>query len=238
VTYLQYSVRSVLTRISLLLTPVTVKANAESGLPSDQRVTDQEMLDIVNTILSAGSDTVALAIIWALHFLATHPEAQARLREEVTTVPLYSPSQVCTEEEMIALFDSIDSLPYLDAVLKESLRLSPSVHSTIRVAMMDDEIPLSEEMKMRDGSVENVFRVKKGQWIHIPLEASNIDRAIWGEDAWEFKYVTTKFNDHRMLTCSVSDPNDGNRSPRPFPPCLVLIRICSPFRPAHESVLA
>ena len=229
--------RGDLTRMTLPLIPITVKANAEPGLPSDQRVTDQEMLDIVNTILSAGSDTVALAIIWALHFLATHPEAQARLREEVTTVPLYSPSQVCTEEEMIALFNSIDSLPYLDAVLKESLRLSPSVHSTIRVAMMDDEIPLSEEMKMRDGSVENVFRVKKGQWIHIPLEASNIDRAIWGEDAWEFKYVTIKSNDQRVLTCFASDPNDGSRSLRLFLHCLVLIRICSRFRPAHESVL-
>jgi hypothetical protein len=156
----------------------------------------------------------------------------------MATVPLYSPSQVCTEEEMIALFNSIDSLPYLDAVLKESLRLSPSVHSTIRVAMMGDEIPLSEEMKMRDSSVENVFRMKKGQCIHIPLEASDIDRAIWGEDVWEFKYVTTTVNDRRMLTCSDSDPNDGSRSLRLFPACLVLIRICSRFRLADGSVLA
>jgi cytochrome P450 len=124
---------------------------------------------------------------------------------------------------MIALFNSVDSLPYLDAVLKESLRLSPSVHSTIQVATMDDEIPLLEEMKMRDGSVETVFRVKKGQWIHIPLEACNIDQAIWGEDAWVFKYVKTTFNDQQMLTCSASDPNDGSRSLRLFPPCLVLI---------------
>lgn len=103
------------------------------------------------------------------------------------SVPLYSPSQVCTEEETTSLFNAIDSLPYLDAVLKETLRLSPPAHSTIRVAMVDDEIPLSEEMKMRDGSVETVFKVKKGQWFHIPLEASNIDKAMWGEDAWEFK---------------------------------------------------
>jgi cytochrome P450 len=114
---------------------------------------------------------------------------QARLREEVCRVPIYSPSQVSCHEEFEALFREIDDLPYLDAVLKETLRLSPAVHTTVRVAMMDDEIPLSQEMKMRDGSTTKVFRVKKGQWIHIPLEACNIDKAIWGEDAWEFKLV-------------------------------------------------
>jgi cytochrome P450 len=130
---------------------------------------------------------VALTIVWALHFLSTHPEAQARLREEVLSVPMYSPSQVSGDEELVSLFNEIDSLPFLDMVLKETLRLSPSVHSTVRVAMVDDEIPLSEAMVMRDGSVQTVCKVKKGQWIHIPLEASNTDRAIWGDDAWDFK---------------------------------------------------
>lgn len=92
-------------------------------------------------------------------------------------------------DEFVALFKEIDDLPYLDAVLKETLRLSPAVHSTVRVSMMDDEIPLSQEMKMRDGSSTNVFKVRKGQWIHIPFEACNIDKSIWGEDAWEFKWV-------------------------------------------------
>ncbi|KAG8830070.1 hypothetical protein FRC17_005491 [Serendipita sp. 399] len=150
-------------------------------------MSDEELLDIVNTLLSGGSETTALAIAWTLHHLSLNPEVQGRLREELCTIPTYSPSQVSGEDEMLALFQSIDSLPFLDAVIKESLRLSPSVHSTIRVAMVDDEIPLSEAIVMRDGRVEKTLKVTKGQWIHIPLEAVNIDKTIWGEDAWEFK---------------------------------------------------
>lgn len=164
-----------------------LKANSQPDLSEDQRMSDQELLDIVNTMLSAGSDTTALSIVWALHYLSINPAVQARLKEELANIPVYNASQICSEEEIIAHFNAIDRLPYLDAVMKETIRLAPSIHSTIRVAMTDDEIPLSEEMIMRDGSIEKTFKVKKGQWIHLPLEATSIDRTIWGEDAWEFK---------------------------------------------------
>lgn len=139
------------------------------------------------------SDTTALSIAWALHYLSINPGVQARLKEELATVPVYTPSQVCGQDEIMAHFDAIDHLPYLDAVMKETIRLSPSIHSTIRVATTDDEIPLSEEMVMRDGTVEKTFKVKKGQWIHLPLEATSVDRTIWGEDAWEFMQVLVLF---------------------------------------------
>lgn len=140
------------------------------------------------------SDTTALSIIWALHYLSINPAVQARLKEELAHIPVYNPSQICGEEEIIAHFNTIDRLPYLDAVMKETIRLAPSIHSTIRVAMTDDEIPLSEEMIMRDGSIEKTFRVKKGQWIHLPLEATSIDRTIWGDDAWDFRSVPCTFD--------------------------------------------
>jgi len=34
--------------------PCTVKANCQPDLPEDQRLSDQELLDIINTMLSAG----------------------------------------------------------------------------------------------------------------------------------------------------------------------------------------
>jgi cytochrome P450 len=187
----------------------TVNANCQPDLPADQRLSDQELLDIINTMLSAGyvgqeplstnrlilfsSDTTSLAISWTLHYLSVYPEIQARLKEELATVPVYAPSQVCSQDEFMAHFDAIDHLPYFDAVMKETIRLSPSVHSTVRVAMTDDEIPLSEEVIMRDGTVEKTFKVKKGQWIHVPLEATSVDKTVWGEDAWEFRRVLVLF---------------------------------------------
>lgn len=164
-----------------------LKANTHPDVPYEQRMSDKELLDIVNTMLSAGSETTALAILWTLHYLSLHPEVQDRLQEELLTVPTYSPSQVCGEEEMVELYKAIDSLPWLDAIIKETLRLSPSVHSSIRVAMVDDEIPLVKPMVMRDGTTSSTLKVKRGQWIHLPYEACNVDREIWGDDAWEFK---------------------------------------------------
>jgi hypothetical protein len=29
--------------------------------------------------------------------------------------------------------------------------------------------------------------VPKGSFVHVPVEAFNLDKAVWGEDAWEFK---------------------------------------------------
>lgn len=55
------------------------------------------------------------------------------------------------------------SLPYLDHVVKEALRLIPPVHSTLRVAAKDDRIPTS------DGT-EVVIRA--GQFVHIALEGA------------------------------------------------------------------
>jgi hypothetical protein len=229
-----------------------VKANCQPDLPADQRLSDQELLDIVNTMLSAGyvdreppstirltlfsSDTTSLSICWALHYLSINPGVQARLKEELATVPVYTPSQVCGRDEIMAHFDAIDHLPYLDAVMKETIRLSPSVHSTVRVAMTDDEIPLSEEIIMRDGTVEKTFKVKKGQWIHLPLEATSVDRTIWGEDAWEFRQVFGL-----VLICNTAltilpDPNDGNQSLKRSEYFVVHTPTCYPFLQVPESV--
>ena len=47
--------------------------------------------------------------------------------------------------------DELNSLPYLDAVVRETLRLHSPVPFTIRVAMQDDCLPLSEPFVDRKG---------------------------------------------------------------------------------------
>jgi cytochrome P450 len=82
---------------------------------------------------------------------------------------------------------SVDKLPYLNAVVQETLRLCPPAHSTIRVAREDDVIPLSYPIKLRDGSVTHEVPVRKGTFVHIPIEGLNTSRDIWGEDALTFE---------------------------------------------------
>jgi cytochrome P450 len=94
--------------LSLLL-----DARDEEGQP----LTDRELRDELLTLLVAGHETTATALSWALYWLATRPEVQERLREELSGA---SPS-VEGPIELATLL----RLPYLQAVCNETLRIYP-----------------------------------------------------------------------------------------------------------------
>jgi len=73
-------------------------------------MSDNELRDELMTLLVAGHETSATALAWALDALTHHPAALARLRAEV---------------------DSGDDA-YLDAVVKETLRLRPVIALVLR----------------------------------------------------------------------------------------------------------
>lgn len=70
-------------------------------------------MDIVN----ARSVTTAIAIQNAIYLLLRHPDALARLREEIDSV--------AEEDEIVLPYDKLKDLPYLKACLDESLRIFP-----------------------------------------------------------------------------------------------------------------
>ena len=139
----------------------------------------------------AGSDTTSLSITWALLLMALFPSIQSKLRNECLSVLPSAPLESLSQEDVESLYNIISELPYLDNVARESLRLIPPLHSSIRVATRDDEIPTSSPIKFRqpDGTVHEETRpikIAKGSFIHIPVEAFNLDKEIWGESAWSF----------------------------------------------------
>ena len=77
---------------------------------------------------------------WALFALTQEPGIQAKLRNELLAFPGDKPTM-----------DDLNGLPYLDAVVREVLRLHSPVPSTLRVATKDDVIPLSEKIKKSNG---------------------------------------------------------------------------------------
>ena len=170
----------------------SVKSNLSVDIPEDQRISDEDILNNVNTVMFAGSDTSSLGLTWTLWMLAKNPDMQDRLREELSTVHCPESFGDLSVDEIDSLYGNISELPYFDKVLKESLRLVPPVHSSIRVAGQDDVIPTSQPYKIRgpEGdtiTVTSPIRVAKGTIVHIPIEAFNLDKSVWGPDAWEFK---------------------------------------------------
>lgn len=67
--------------------------------------------------MNAGSDTTGIAMVNVMYYLLKNPEKFQRLREEVDAV--------MDADEIVAPYDKVKHLPYLRAVLDESLRLSP-----------------------------------------------------------------------------------------------------------------
>ncbi|TDL28918.1 cytochrome P450 [Rickenella mellea] len=165
--------------LSLLL-----KANLSED-PS-QQLPDSDILDQLSNFLFAGSDSTTLAISWCLHYLSLNPEIQHRLRDELLTLSPSSASSASSNESADSSVE-IEALSYLEAVIKETLRVVPPAHGTLRFATRDDLIPLSHPIITPSGEEMMEIKIRKGSFVHIPLEGLNLSKDIWGEDAHEFK---------------------------------------------------
>jgi cytochrome P450 family 628 len=88
----------------------------------------QDRMDLVGDaylIVVAGSDTTAATLTCLFFMLATHPQALKKLQAEVDAYHL-------ANEGLGFESTSLAKLPYLDAVINESLRLQPTVPSGVQ----------------------------------------------------------------------------------------------------------
>lgn len=76
--------------------------------------------------------------------LSKDPEIQKKLREELLAVQNDNPSM-----------DELNSLPYLDAVVRETLRVHSPVPNSSRIAVKDDILPLSKPVVDRYGKTHD-----------------------------------------------------------------------------------
>ncbi len=88
-----------------------LRATDEDG----QRMSRTQLRDEVLTMFLAGHETTALAVTFAWHHLATSPELATRMRDEVEQVLGGRPGTA----------DDVRALPFVEAVVKETMRLTP-----------------------------------------------------------------------------------------------------------------
>ncbi|XP_055061631.2 cytochrome P450 4V8 isoform X2 [Misgurnus anguillicaudatus] len=113
-----------------------LKATDENG----KNLTYKDIQEEVDTFMFEGHDTTAAAMNWAVHLLGTHPEVQKKAQQELFEVFGESERPVNTED--------LKKLRYLECVIKEALRLFPSVPFFARAICQDTQI--------------NGYRVPKG----------------------------------------------------------------------------
>ncbi|XP_060232279.1 cytochrome P450 3A1-like [Meriones unguiculatus] len=125
---------------------------------SHKALSDMEIMAQSIIFIFAGYDTTSTTLSFILHSLATHPDIQKKLQEEIDSV---LPNKASPS------YDSVMEMEYLDMVLNETLRLYPIANRLERVCKKDVEI-------------DGVF-IPKGSIVMIPSYALQHDPQHWPE---------------------------------------------------------
>ncbi|KAK7038699.1 hypothetical protein VNI00_010583 [Paramarasmius palmivorus] len=165
-----------------------MKASDEDKLDENELIGQVHFQDVlrknfslaVSTLIFAAMDTTSSALGRTLLLLAENPAVQSRLREEIIEARQENQGEDLGYDELV-------SLPYLDSICRETLRLYAPVPRLMRTAVKDTILPLSTPVIGTDGSVITEIPVPSGTNVHISIMGSNRNEALWGPDALEWK---------------------------------------------------
>ena len=108
------------------LLSLLIAATDEDG----SQMTPKQLRDETMTLFLAGHETTALTLAWTWYLLSRNPAAESRLHEELARVL----------GDRAARPEDLESLPSLDAVIREALRLYPPAYIVGRLAIEPFEL--------------------------------------------------------------------------------------------------
>ncbi|KAF8713414.1 cytochrome P450, partial [Rhizoctonia solani] len=149
-----------------LLNAMLLGRDPQTGQGLSEENINAQML----TFLIAGHETTSGMLSFAMGHITKHPEVYAKVRQEVDIVVGQGPVKP----------EHLSKLTYVNAVLRETLRVTPSI-SEFAVSCDKDQI-------IGDGK----YLIKAGTTVAVAASNIGKDPAVWGEDA-------EKFNPDRML---------------------------------------
>uniref|UniRef100_A0A8C9DBX7 unspecific monooxygenase n=1 Tax=Panthera leo TaxID=9689 RepID=A0A8C9DBX7_PANLE len=134
--------------------------NSQNSKETDthKALSDLELVAQSIMFIFAGYETTSTSLSFLVYELATHPDVQQKLQEEIdATFPDKAPPT----------YDALVQMEYLDMVLNEALRLYPIVGRLERVCKRDVEI-------------SGVF-IPKGAVVMVPTFTLHRDLDLWPE---------------------------------------------------------
>ncbi|KAI8986789.1 cytochrome P450 [Trametes punicea] len=156
---------------------MTILLKANSAASKEDQLPDDQLIAQISTLVFAATDTTSNTLARVLHVLGERPDVQSKLREEIITA--------CDGNDLT--YDALQALPYLDAVVKETLRFYTTGPTNHRQAYRDTTLPLSTPTRGTDGKLMSSVPVPKGTIVVISLSSCNRNKALWGPDADEWK---------------------------------------------------
>ncbi|CAO2146629.1 unnamed protein product [Urochloa humidicola] len=113
-------------------------------------LTEHEMASLIWEFVSAATETAVTCVEWTLAHLITHPEIQEKLYREIAAAAGDGDGAAIPDE-------TLRDLPYLRAVIQESLRLHPPVPFIVRDVAAAVAATTTAPLPQPDGS-EGVVR--------------------------------------------------------------------------------
>ncbi|KAF7347083.1 Fatty acid hydroxylase [Mycena venus] len=130
-----------------------------------QAMTEQSIAENLLTFLIAGHETSSGMMSFMVYFLLKNPEKMRKLRTQIDEVLGDRPIQ----------YEDITKLPYLIAVMRETLRLAATA-------------PIRQTAALEDTTIGGgKYSIKKGAPILVLVWELHRDPAVWGDDAEEFR---------------------------------------------------
>ncbi|KAG6528449.1 cytochrome P450 78A11-like [Zingiber officinale] len=118
------------------------------SLDGDEKLDDDDMIAVLWEMIFRGTDTTALLTEWAMAELVLHPETQAKLRREIDAV-VGRGGRTPTDAD-------VARMPFLQAVLKETLRVHPPGPLLSWARLSTDDVQLSNGMVVPAGTTAMV----------------------------------------------------------------------------------
>ncbi|XP_042980167.1 cytochrome P450 89A2-like [Carya illinoinensis] len=146
---------------------------------------EADVLSLCSEFINAGADTSTTMLQWVLAYLVKHPRIQSKLFAEISEVVAKGAKEV---EE-----DDLHKIPYLKAVVLESLRIHPPNTSLIPHTVMED-VELCGYTIPKDTTV-NIVTALIGRDPNVwenPMEFRP-ERLLTGEDIGEEVSDVTAF---------------------------------------------
>jgi cytochrome P450 len=131
-------------------------------------LTPTMLRDIVMVFLVAGRDTSADTLSWFVYMIQQHPRVEAKIRTELDD--LFAGKDATSPLTL----EQVGKLVYLEAAIRETLRLYPPAALNTREASVDTVLS--------DGTF-----VRAGTRIGLSVYSLGRLPSVWGNDASEFK---------------------------------------------------
>ncbi|KAH8412475.1 hypothetical protein KR009_002479 [Drosophila setifemur] len=119
-------------------------------LRDQKQASHDDLVGHALTVMLDGYDTTGAALLHALYYLAEQPTAQQKLRMEILNS--------CEKDKSLG-YEKLCSLPYLEQVVYESLRISSLIPQYTKVCTSPTEIRLTEL---------KTLKVEEGMTVMIP----------------------------------------------------------------------